>query len=60
MGRSSGLSWVPICSYPRFQALVLSHLGQELGPLPRQQNGARQAALVLLVSLLGRVEVLEV
>lgn len=46
--------------HPRFQALVLSHLGQELGPLPRQQNGARQAALVLLVSLLGRVEVLEV
>lgn len=29
--------------HSRFQAPVLSHLGQE--PLPRQQNGARQAAL---------------
>lgn len=31
-----------------------------MGPLPRQQNGARQAALMLLESSLGRVEILEV
>lgn len=60
MGRSLGLSWVPICFHPRFQALVLSHLGQELEPLPRQWNGVRQAALVLLESSLRKGGNLEV
>lgn len=68
MGRSWGLSAPSVPMPYRFQALALGHLGQELGPWPRQQSqgwaSCRSRHLCLWgckvpQSLPGRVEVLE-